>query len=115
LPQRAGFRKSFAFAGDLIDRGWSVLVFPEGARTRDGKMAPFRAGIGLLVTQTRVPVVPVRLDGIFERKQGGKRWAPPGKIKVTIGAPVTFSEPDSAEQIARELERRLAALDTKEA
>ncbi len=115
LPQRAGFRKSFNFAGDLIDRGWSVLVFPEGARTRDGKMAPFRAGIGLLVTQTRLPVVPLRLDGIFERKLTGKRWAPPGKIEVTVGAPVSFSETESAEQIARELERRVAALETKEA
>jgi long-chain acyl-CoA synthetase len=113
LPQRAGFRKSFGFAGDLIDRGWSVLVFPEGARTRDGKMAPFRAGIGLLVKQTRLPVVPVRLDGIFERKQAGKKWAPPAKIEVTVGAPVTFSETQSAEQIAQELQRCVAALGTK--
>ena len=34
LPQRSGFRKSFAFAGELVDRGYSVLVFPEGARTK---------------------------------------------------------------------------------
>jgi long-chain acyl-CoA synthetase len=114
LPQRAGFRKSFNFAGDLIDRGWSVLIFPEGARTRDGKMAPFRAGIGLLATRVRLPVVPVHLDGIFERKQAGKRWALPGKIKVTVGVPINFSETEPAEQIALELERRVAALETKD-
>ena len=110
LPQRSGFRKSFAFAGELVDRGWSVLVFPEGARTPDGKMAPFRAGIGLLATRLRLPVVPFRLDGLYERKQTGKRWAPRGEIRVAIGAPVSFSETEAAEDIARELQWRVAAL-----
>ena len=110
LPQRSGFRKSFGFAGELVDRGWSLLVFPEGARTRDGSVAPFRAGIGLLATRLRLPVVPMRLDGLFERKQTGKRWARPGEIRVTIGAPVSFPETDAAEEIARELERLVAML-----
>jgi long-chain acyl-CoA synthetase len=115
LPQRAGFRKSFAFAGGLVDRGWSVLVFPEGARTVDGQMAPFRAGIGLLAARLRLPVVPIRLAGLFERKQAGKRWARPGQIQATIGAPVSFRETDDAEEIARELERRVAALGKNQA
>jgi long-chain acyl-CoA synthetase len=110
LPLLAGFRKSFEFAGDLMDRGWSVLIFPEGAITRDGQIAPFRAGIGLLATKLRLPVVPVRLNGLFELKQAGKRWARPGQIKISIGAPVQFSETEPAEQIAQELERRVAAL-----
>lgn len=108
LPRQAGFRKSFAFAGDLVDRGWSVLVFPEGARTRDGRMGAFRSGIGLLATRLGVPVVPVRLSGIFELKQAGRKWARPGQIKVSIGPPVRFGETDAAETIARELERRVA-------
>jgi long-chain acyl-CoA synthetase len=110
LPRQAGFRKSFAFAGDLVDRGWSVLVFPEGTRTSNGRMSPFRAGIGLLSMHLRVPVVPVRLDGIFERKQAGKKWARPGHIRVSIGAPSYFNESEAAEQIARKLEHRVAAL-----
>jgi long-chain acyl-CoA synthetase len=110
LPLRAGFRKSFAFAGDLIDRGWNVLIFPEGAITRDGRMGPFRAGIGLLATQLRVPVLPVRLDGIFELKATGRKWAQPGHIKVSIGAPACFASSDRPEDIAGDLERRVAAL-----
>jgi long-chain acyl-CoA synthetase len=110
LPQRSGFRKSFAFAGDLLDRNWSVLVFPEGARSQNGVMNPFRAGIGLLATRLRVPVVPMRLDGLFERKALGKRRAPPGWVRVRIGAPVEFAETARAEEIARELERRVAEL-----
>jgi long-chain acyl-CoA synthetase len=110
LPQRSGFRKSFAFAGELADRGWSVLVFPEGIRTNTGNMAPFRAGIGLLATRLRLPVVPIRLDGLFERKQAGGKWAPPGRIRIAIGAPVKFDESRSAEEIAQELQRRVESL-----
>jgi len=110
LPQRSGFRKSFAFAGELVDRGYSVLVFPEGARTQDGLMKSFRSGIGLLATRFHVPVVPMRIDGLFERKIGLKHWAPPGWVRVAIGAPVKFDEGVPPEEIARDLERRVATL-----
>ncbi|MGH9682487.1 MAG: AMP-binding protein [Candidatus Acidiferrales bacterium] len=111
LPRQAGFRRSFGFAGNLTDRGWSVLVFPEGTRTVDGKMAPFRAGIGLLAANLEIPVLPMRIEGLFERKQAGKRWAPSGFLCVRIGAPVTFDKTDPAGEIAHELERRVAALE----
>ena len=110
LPRMAGFRKSFAFAGDLVDRGWSVLVFPEGERTRDGKIAPFRAGIGMLAARLNVPVVPVRLEGLYERRIADKSWAPWHSIRVSIGMPMKFGEEDKAEEIARELQRRVWAL-----
>jgi len=111
LPQRAGFHKSFSFAGELIDRGCSVLVFPEGVRTRTGQMSPFRAGVGLLATRLGVPVVPVRIAGLFERKVEDSKWARPGEIKVTIGAPVKFSDATPAEEIARDLQQRVAMLE----
>jgi long-chain acyl-CoA synthetase len=110
LPRLSGFRKSFAFVGDLMDRGWSVLVFPEGELTRDGRIAPFRAGIGLLAARLKVPVVPLRLDGLFDRREAEKSWAPRGHIRVSMGAPVRFGETDAAEQIARDLEVRVGAL-----
>jgi len=110
LPVRSGFRKSFEFAGELVDRGWSVLIFPEGIMTRDGSMAPFRAGIGLLVTRLRIPVVPVHLDGLYELREANKHWAAPGHIRITVGAPVTFPETAQPEEITRELERRVKAL-----
>ena len=93
-----------------MDRGWSVLVFPEGELTPDGAIAPFRAGIGLLVTRLRLPVVPMRLEGLFDLRQANKHWTSPGHIRVTVGAPVHFRETDTPEDIARELERRVSAL-----
>jgi long-chain acyl-CoA synthetase len=110
LPREAGFRESFAFAGESVDRGYSVLVFPEGRHTTTGKMNPFRSGVGLLVKNLGIPVVPMRIDGLFELKQAGRRTARPHQIKVKIGTPVHFSPETQAEQIAAELQDRVEKL-----
>jgi long-chain acyl-CoA synthetase len=80
LPQQSGFLRSFAFAGDLADRRWNVLVFPEGKTTEDGDMIPFRAGIGLLAKQLNIPVVPIYLHGLFDLKQREHIFARPGHV-----------------------------------
>jgi len=110
LPREAGFRQSFAYAGEAVDCGYSVLVFPEGRHTADGKMNPFRAGIGLLANNLGIPVVPMRIRGLFEVKQAGKKFAPPGKICVRIGEPMTFAPGSDPEQVARELQSAVEAL-----
>jgi long-chain acyl-CoA synthetase len=104
LPREAGFRQSFAYAGEAVDCGYSVLVFPEGRHTVDGKTNPFRAGIGLLANNLGIPVLPMRIVGLFEVKQAGKRFAPPRKIGVRIGQPMRFPAGSDPEQIARELQ-----------
>jgi long-chain acyl-CoA synthetase len=110
LPKESGFRRSLSFAGGLADRGWSVLIFPEGQTSQDGQIAPFRSGIGLLAQSLQVPVVPIRLGGLFELRQARRIIAGPGHVKVTIGQPVRFSPDQEAGEIARELERRMAEL-----
>lgn len=110
LPRESGFRRSFSFAGDLADRGWSILIFPEGITTPDGHLLPFQAGIGLLAAQLNLPVVPMRIDGLFELRQAERRTASPGHIHVTIGAPVRFTLDQDPKEIALELQRRVAGL-----
>jgi long-chain acyl-CoA synthetase len=110
LPRQSGFRRSFAYAGEAIDRGYSVLVFPEGRHTEDGALLPFRSGVGLLVNNLRIPVLPMRIDGLFELKKAGRKFAAPGKITVRIGKPVTFAAEQPPEEIANELQRILAEL-----
>jgi long-chain acyl-CoA synthetase len=110
LPKESGFRRSFSFAGDLADRGWNILIFPEGLTSKDGRIAPFRSGIGLLAQSLQIPVVPIRLDGLFELKRANRILAGPGKVRVTIGQPVRFSSEQDPGEIARELERRMAEL-----
>ena len=110
LPQQSGFLRSFAFAGDLADRRWNVLVFPEGKTTEDGEMIPFRSGIGLLAKQLNIPVVPIYLHGLFDLKQRERISARPGRVRATIGAPVRFAPNQDANEITRELERRVREL-----
>jgi long-chain acyl-CoA synthetase len=110
LPREAGFRESFAFAGDSVDRGYSILVFPEGRHTTDGKIHPFRAGVGLLANNLSIPIVPMRIDGLFELKKAKKKFARPGAIQVKIGAPVRFPRDRAPELIAEELRKTVETL-----
>ncbi len=110
LPQRSGFLHSFKFAGDLVDRGWNLLVFPEGKTTVDGNMIPFRSGVGLLAKQLNIPVLPMYLDGLFPLQQEKRIIAKPGTVTVTIGEPVNFAPDQNPNEIAAELERIVRAL-----
>ncbi len=105
LPQLSGFRESFRFAGESADRGYSLLVFPEGLiNDRDAPdMAPFQPGIGLLAQNLRLPVVPIRLDGVWQMKQQHRRLAHLAELTVHIGAPVTFPPETSPAEIASRL------------
>ena len=108
LPKQSGFRRSFAYAGECIDRGESVLVFPEGKRAPRGQMhmGHFKSGIGVLAQALNVPVVPVKLEGLYELKGRQQYFAGPGAVRVIIGAPVTFSRDTNPSRIAQELESR---------
>jgi long-chain acyl-CoA synthetase len=110
LPREAGFRESFAYAGESVDRGYSVLVFPEGRHTTDGKLLRFRSGIGLLANNLQIPIVPMRIDGLFELKQAEKKFARPGQVTVHIGVPLQFAPGSDPEQIARELQNKVEQL-----
>ncbi len=112
LPQFSGFRRSFQFAGESVDRGYSVLIFPEGEvnNSEDGKMAPFQSGIGLLAENLSLPIVPMRLDGVWQMKRERRRLAHRGEITLHIGAPVTFSKGTPAEEIAKQLQTIVAGL-----
>ncbi|HYL61075.1 MAG TPA: 1-acyl-sn-glycerol-3-phosphate acyltransferase, partial [Candidatus Methylomirabilis sp.] len=112
LPQHSGFRESFRFAGESVDRGYSVLVFPEGEvnNTEDGSMAAFQTGIGLLAQNLRLPIIPMRLEGVSKMKREHRRLAHLGEITVRIGAPVEFAPGTSPEEMAQTLESRVLAL-----
>jgi long-chain acyl-CoA synthetase len=112
LPQFSGFRESFRFAGESVDRGYSLLVFPEGEvnNSEDGRMAAFQSGIGLLAENLSIPIVPMRLDGVWQMKRERRRLAHFGEITVHIGAPVTFPAGTPPEEIARRLESLVQSL-----
>jgi long-chain acyl-CoA synthetase len=104
LPQQSGVRESFAFVGESVDRGFSVVVFPEGRRTPDGKPSPFRSGVGMLAQRLDIPVVPLRIDGLFDMKLSRRKIARRDELKVLIGKPLRFSPEVPAEEITSQLE-----------
>jgi len=110
LPRSAGFRRSFEHAGEALDRGYNVLVFPEGRQSQDGKLLPFRPGIGLLVAESNVKVLPIGLVGLGEMKQGKQRWFRSGKLRVRVGTPMSFEPELSAEEITERLRAEIARL-----
>ncbi len=89
-----------------------MLVFPEGEvnNSEDGRMAAFQSGIGLFAENLRIPIVPMRLDGVWKMKRERRRLARFGEITVRIGAPVTFPPGTSPGEIARRLESLVRSL-----
>ncbi len=112
LPQLSGFRESFRYVGESIDRGYSVLIFPEGEvnNSETGEMAPFQSGIGILAENLRVPIVPMRLDGVWRMKREGRRLARVSEITVHIGEPITFPPATRPDEIALALQALVRSL-----
>jgi long-chain acyl-CoA synthetase len=110
LPMYSGFRESFRFAGESIDRGYSILVFPEGDVTPDGTIQRFRSGIGLLSNHLGIPILPMRIEGLYELRIKRQRFARPGLVRVTIGEPVEFPPDADPEKIAQELQQIVQGL-----
>lgn len=100
----------------LVEERCSYILFPEGGRSRDGTISPFKKGLGMLIADTSVPVVPCYLEGCFRAWQPAQRFPRPRKVSVRVGPAVSFTDVanDRAgwERIAQTLEdavRRLEA------
>lgn len=75
----------------LISEPCVYVLFPEGTRSTNGKLGPFKAGLGMLVANTDVPVVPCHISGASEALPKGKHWPRPRHIRLTIGEPLSFA------------------------
>ena len=110
LPRRRDFQRSFAHAGEALDRGFHVMVFPEGTRSEAGELARFRPGIGMLVKQSQTAVLPVALRGLGELKAKGRGWFRSGRIEVRVGEPLHFAPEDTETAIAERLHAEVSRL-----
>jgi 1-acyl-sn-glycerol-3-phosphate acyltransferase len=117
LPVQRG--KATAHALDdlrkrLLEERCVYILFPEGTRSRDGSMAPFKPGIGMFLAGTDVPVVPCHLRGTFEALPPKRHVPRPGAIRVRIGAPRKFNDATRDREgwtgISRTLEEDVRAL-----
>jgi len=102
LPQReAGARQTLRYIGDLVSDGWSVLIYPEGARTEAGEIGVFRPGVGMIGARLSVPVVPVRLEGVDKVLHKSQKMARRGRVRVAFGHPIELAGEDYAKLASR--------------
>jgi len=94
LSRTHGYSQVLKNTGKLIDRGWSIMIFPEGGVTADGKMKNFEPGVGIIANDMKIPVVPVKIEGIYNLARNGiLPWGHRPKwpmVKVTFGKPILF-------------------------
>lgn len=93
--------------GKRLRRGFSVILFPEGTRTPDGRLQRYRRGPFLVAIENGVPVLPVCLHGLFETMEKGSLRARPGTISAEVGAPILTA--GMAREDARALAERVEA------
>jgi 1-acyl-sn-glycerol-3-phosphate acyltransferase len=80
--------QSLQNATDKLKGSWSVLIYPEGTRTSDGKLLPFKKGPFMMAVQTGIPILPVTSNGAFKVMPKKTIWFRSGHITVTIGNPI---------------------------
>ena len=83
-----GTDTSLEFTGEMLDRGYSIGIAPEGTRTPDGKIHEFRPGIGYLAVNMNVPIIPAKIEGLFYVLPAVRMIPRFGKSKVTFGKPI---------------------------
>jgi 1-acyl-sn-glycerol-3-phosphate acyltransferase len=92
VDREGGGAKGLKAILDRLLAGGAIILFPEGTRSRDGRLQPARSGIGLTVIKSSAPVVPVRVFGTFEAFGRHLRLPRPKRVAVKYGQPLNFDQ-----------------------
>jgi 1-acyl-sn-glycerol-3-phosphate acyltransferase len=103
-------RKSATQLLDLLEEGWSVLLYPEGGRSPDGWGQEFRKGAAWLAVKAGVPAVPIHVAGTGRILRKGRVLPSPAPTRVTIGEPLRPTAGESADALNERLSRAVDAL-----
>ena len=94
----------------LLANGWHVMLFPEGTRSLDGTIKPFRPGVGVIAAESGATVIPVALLGMGRVFPKGAPLPRRASVEVRIGAPMCFERDEDAGEITRQIEEAVRAL-----
>ncbi|HUF54895.1 MAG TPA: lysophospholipid acyltransferase family protein [Dehalococcoidia bacterium] len=107
---RGGGREALAYSQWLLHNHWSLLIFPEGARSRDGEMLPFRGGPAILALGQHVPILPMHIDGASHILPPGEKFSRPAPVHVSIGRPFVLEQGTSIPEAKARMEAEVRAL-----
>ena len=110
--ERSGGRRLSQTPWQLLKEGWSIVVFPEGTRSRDGWVGRFRPGAARLCVGAKVPAVPVAIRGSFAAMPRGRGWPHPGRYPVSVryGPPLYPQDGEPTRVFLDRLSAAVAAL-----
>jgi long-chain acyl-CoA synthetase len=107
---RGGGRKALAYSQWLIDQGWSLLIFPEGQRSRTGELLPFHIGPAILALSQNAPVLPIHIHGAGDILPAGVRRASPAPVRARVGPVLRFPQGTSVDDCKQQMEEAIRSL-----
>jgi len=97
--------------GQLIDKGWSILFFPEGRESKTGKLLPLKLGAGMMAIEMQIPIIPVKIEGARDIVPSGSRFPKKrGRILVKFGPPLYFKKWTDPDKATKAIEKALKKL-----
>jgi long-chain acyl-CoA synthetase len=103
IMEWSNLRDSILKMSEVLKRGKNLIIFPEGSRTRTGRMTDFKKTFAILARELQVPIVPVCIRGAFEALPRSKRFIAPSKIEVEFLKPVQPDPAKSYDEIAQQV------------
>lgn len=110
FSQTDSIRATLDYSSWLLDKGWSILIYPEGRRSENGTMGPFKPGVGFMAVSLGVPVVPVHIEGAHRVLPKGRRIPGRSRISVRFGAPLVFSRASAYPEATAAVQEAVKAL-----
>lgn len=113
LSRTHGFKQIMENIGKVISRGWHILIYPEGRVTTDGSIKEFESGVGVIASDMEIPVVPVRVRGLFNILRNGiLPWGHMPRrplVEISFGKPIKFKN-KSYKEITGIIEKKVKSL-----
>ncbi len=107
---RGGGTKQLEYPLSLLKRGWSILIYPEGGRSRSGQVQKFKHGVAIMAMAAKAPVIPIYVEGLRDVMPKGQREPRPAAVSARIGAPVSLDGVASVPEGTALLENAMRAL-----
>jgi 1-acyl-sn-glycerol-3-phosphate acyltransferase len=107
---RGGGVKQLEYPTSLLHRGWSILIFPEGGRSKSGQIARFKAGPAIMAMAAQVPVIPVYIEGLRNVMPKGQRTPQPAAVSARVGTPLSLDGISSVSDATMMMENAMREL-----